>query len=114
VSQQRLWPHRTMADSGQKSGMNYREAKSASDRNRAARATLIQEITLRITDVLTTISGRIEILSANAASPCREELLALRQVVMRGRNSTSACFEPRRNAGKNLAVENRDRFKGAS
>ena len=29
MSQQRLWPQRTMADSGQKSGMNYREAKSA-------------------------------------------------------------------------------------
>ena len=81
-----------MADSGQKSGMNYREAKSASDRNRAARATLIQEITLRITDVLTTISGRIEILSANAASPYREELLALRQVAMRGAELNHRVF----------------------
>ena len=92
MSQQRLWPQRTMADSGQKSGMNYREAKSASDRNRAARATLIQEITLRITDVLTTISGRIEILSANAESPYREELLALRQVVMRGAELNQRVF----------------------
>jgi len=72
--------------------MSSREAKSASDRNRASRATLIQEITLRITDVLTTIFGRIEILSASAASLCRQELLALRQVVMRGAELNQRVF----------------------
>jgi hypothetical protein len=82
---------KSMADSGQ-SGMSSREAKSASGRNRAARATLIQEIKLRIADVLTTISGRIEILSANAASPYREELLALRQVVMTGAELNQRVF----------------------
>lgn len=92
MPQQRLWPQKSMADSAQKSGMSSPEAKSASDRNRAARATLIQEITLRITDVLTTISGRIEILSVNAASPYREELLALRQVVMRGAELNQRVF----------------------
>ena len=92
MPQQRLWPPKSLADSEQKSGMSSREAKSGSDRNRAARATLIQEITLRITDVLTTISGRIEILSANAASPYREELLALRRVVIRGAELNQRVF----------------------
>ena len=81
-----------MADAGEKNGMRSHEAQSASDRNRAARATLIQEITLRITDVLTTVSGRIEILSARAASPCHEELLALRQIVLRGAELNQRVF----------------------
>jgi len=72
--------------------MSSREAKSASERNRAARTKLIQETTHRITDVFTTISGRIEILSANAASPYREELLALRQVVMKGAELNQRVF----------------------
>src|SRR5215471_11809802 len=85
-------PQRCMADSGQNSEMNPHDPQSASDRNRAARAKLIQETTHRITDVFTTISGRIEILSASAASPYREELLALRQVVMRGAELNQRVF----------------------
>lgn len=85
-------PQECVADSREKGKLDSHEPHSASHRNRAARTKLIQETTHRITDVFTTISGRIEILSANAASPCREELLALRQVVMRGAELNQRVF----------------------
>lgn len=53
-------------------------------RIRAARAQLIEETTYRLTDLFTIVSARIEILSDKANAVCREELEAIRKVVIKG------------------------------
>ena len=53
-------------------------------RIRAARAKLIEETTYQLTDLFTIISGRIEILSEKVPEICRQELLAIREVLTRG------------------------------
>jgi hypothetical protein len=55
-----------------------------SARIRAARAKLIEETTYRLTDLFTIISGRIEILGEKVPDICRQELQAIRDVMMRG------------------------------
>ena len=53
-------------------------------RIRAARAKLIEETTYQLTDLFTIISGRIEILSEKVPDLCRQELRAIRGVLIRG------------------------------
>ena len=51
---------------------------------RAARAKLIEETTYRLTDLFTIVSGRIEILHERVPDTYREELAAIRNVVIQG------------------------------
>lgn len=53
-------------------------------RKRVARAKLIEQTTYRLTDLLTIISGRIEILSEKVPVPCKAELLAIRIELKKG------------------------------
>ena len=65
-------------------GTNPRPPEAEAPRIRAARAKLIEETTYRLTDLFTIISGRIEILSEKVPDICRQELLAIRNVLTRG------------------------------
>lgn len=60
----------------------FKESEAAGIR--AARAKLIEETTYRLTDLFTIISGRVEILSEKVPDICRQELLAIREVLARG------------------------------
>lgn len=51
---------------------------------RATRAKLIEEITYRLTDLFTIVSARIELLGDRLSPPCREELTAIRKVLLHG------------------------------
>jgi hypothetical protein len=54
------------------------------ERLRAARAKLIEETTYRLTDLLTIISGRIDILSDKVPPTVKQELVAIRAEVKKG------------------------------
>ncbi len=51
---------------------------------RAERARLIEEISYRLTDLITIISARVELLSDKAPRDCRDDLLAIRTAAMKG------------------------------
>jgi hypothetical protein len=53
-------------------------------RVRAARAKLIEEISYRLTDLITIISVRIELLSDKAPGNCWHDLLAIRAAALKG------------------------------
>lgn len=53
-------------------------------RIRAERANLLEKTTYQITDLLTIILGRIEILSDKVPDLCKEELQSIRSVVAKG------------------------------
>ncbi len=71
-------------ESGQEDSKHSQALKSGAEQARAARAKVIEETVHRLMDLFTTISGRIEILSDRVPSTCREELMAIRRVVMKG------------------------------
>lgn len=71
-------------DAGKGCQTNLGSTQAEAARIRAARAKLIEETTYRLTDLFTIISGRIEILSEKVPEICRQELLAIRSVLMRG------------------------------
>jgi len=49
---------------------------------RAARAKLIEDTTYRLTDLFTVVSARIQILSDKVPTACRDELFAIRKVLL--------------------------------
>ena len=53
-------------------------------RVRADRAKLIEEISYRLTDLITIISARVELLSDKAPGNCRHDLQAIRTAAMKG------------------------------
>ena len=53
-------------------------------RVRAARAKLIEEISYRLTDLITIISVRVELLSDKAPGSCWHDLLAIRAAALKG------------------------------
>lgn len=72
------------SETGKDDGAARPPADSGAAHVRAARAKLIEETTYRLTDLFTIISGRIEILSEKVPDICRQELLAIRNVLTRG------------------------------
>jgi len=62
-------------------------------RVRRERANLIEKTTYQITDLLTIISGRIEILSDKVPEICKGELLEIRKVVTRGVELNKRLFQ---------------------
>jgi hypothetical protein len=73
-----------VSEPGQECGATHPPPVSGAAHVRAARAKLIEETTYRLTDLFTIISGRIEILSEKVPEICRQELLAIRNVLARG------------------------------
>lgn len=63
------------------------------ERIRAARAKLIEETTYRLTDLFTIVSARIELLSDKAPTALREELAAIRKVVLHGVELNKRLFQ---------------------
>ncbi len=53
-------------------------------RVRADRAKLIEEISYRLTDLITIISARVELLGDKAPGNCRHDLQAIRTAAMKG------------------------------
>jgi len=53
-------------------------------RVRADRAKLIEEISYRLTDLITIISARVELLSDKVPGNCRDDLQAIRAAAMKG------------------------------
>ena len=63
---------------------DQRLTKSETTGIRAARAKFIEETTYHLTDLFTVISGRIEILGEKVPDIFRQELQAIRDVLVRG------------------------------
>lgn len=53
-------------------------------RVRADRAKQIEEISYRLTDLITIISARVELLTEKGPSNCRHDLLAIRAAALQG------------------------------
>ena len=70
-------------ESGKGSSQGSHEGPEAA-RIRAARAKLIEETTYQLTDLFTIVSARIELLNDRVSPPCREELSAIRKILLHG------------------------------
>lgn len=64
--------------------MNAQETSNRLVERRAARANLIEETSYRLTNLFTIVSARIELLGDKVPAACREELEAIRHVLVRG------------------------------
>ena len=81
-----------VTDHGKENGRAPMAVDPEAVRIRAARAKLIEETTYRLTDLFTIISGRIEILSEKVPDLCRQELQAIRDVLIRGVELNSRLY----------------------
>jgi len=72
------------ANGGEENEANAPETKHKSAHVRIARANLIEETTYRLTDLFTIVSARIELLGDKVPAACRDELEAIRNVLIRG------------------------------
>jgi hypothetical protein len=72
---------------------------------RAARAKLIEQTCLKLTDQLTVIHGQAQILSEKLPADLREDLLRIRNAVMKGMEFNSVCLRRPMNVSKKSALE---------